>query len=416
MPYFFRPNFIAPVMLLVFLTGTVSAQTSTVEHALEAEFQGRIAPLIHQYCVDCHNADLMKSGVRVDRLVSTPDDRQLFLWKEILKQVADGTMPPKGERQPSAAERDAILAWIPRAMNAASARNLRYNGSTRRLTVSQYRNTLRDLLASGELSGDLLSLLVGAAAVGIVVDLAARVYFQLVEHNVSEEAIGMFKFKLVSLFVLGIPGCSIAIALLVALALAAVVLLFSGSSWPWVVLVAAVCGVLYGGYRLGRRHRWFLRMATGAVMTAGAALAGGWSAQAYNRLMDNNPMSFAGKNDDAVAMALDCRPLTEGTDRWAEVVLYNHSRHPLAFSLNANATLVGVGQVPLRGVGDGGARQIFLVLDLHQARSVRLVPAPGSAPLALPAGQGGEIHCSIVAEPVARHALGWMAEMTLPKR
>ena len=106
----------------------------------------------------------------------------------------------------------------------------------------------RDML-SRMIMGSRVSLLVGAAAVGIVVDLAARVYFQLVEHNVSEEAIGMFKFKLVALFVLGIPGCSIAIALLVALALATdqsvALVLLTGFAIPFLFWCAMIGFVVY---------------------------------------------------------------------------------------------------------------------------------------------------------------------------
>src|SRR5262249_45718732 len=40
--------------------------------------------------------------------------------------------------------------WIPKAMSAAAAKNAQYNGSARRLTVAQYRNTLRDLLGINE--------------------------------------------------------------------------------------------------------------------------------------------------------------------------------------------------------------------------------------------------------------------------
>jgi hypothetical protein len=113
-------------------------------------FADVVQPLLKKHCMRCHNAEKMKSGVRVDQLTGTIEDRHLALWKNILKQVDDEAMPPEQEPQPTAEERKVLIDWIPRAMNAAMARNTQKNGSACRLTVAQYRNTLRDLLGLEE--------------------------------------------------------------------------------------------------------------------------------------------------------------------------------------------------------------------------------------------------------------------------
>ncbi|MBI5759969.1 MAG: DUF1587 domain-containing protein, partial [Planctomycetales bacterium] len=113
-------------------------------------FHERVQPLLRKYCLRCHNADNMESGIRVDQLTAALEDRQLPLWKGILKQVADGIMPPEDEPQPTTAQRQALSEWITRAMTAARSRPSPKNGSVRRLTVAQYRNTLRDLLGLQE--------------------------------------------------------------------------------------------------------------------------------------------------------------------------------------------------------------------------------------------------------------------------
>lgn len=114
--------------------------------AQETTFREVVQPLVAKYCLRCHNADKMKSGIRVDQLNGSPEDKHLPLWKGILKQLEDEAMPPEKEPQPTADERKALLEWIPRIMNAAMARNTAKNGSVRRLTVAQFRNTLKDLL------------------------------------------------------------------------------------------------------------------------------------------------------------------------------------------------------------------------------------------------------------------------------
>lgn len=55
-------------------------------------------------------------------------------------------MPPKGQPQPSPADRARVANWIARGLELAKLRPVPKNGSLRRLTVAQYRNTLRELL------------------------------------------------------------------------------------------------------------------------------------------------------------------------------------------------------------------------------------------------------------------------------
>ena len=116
----------------------------------EAAFKEHVQPLLKKFCVRCHNADNLESGIRVDQLTASLEDRQIPLWKGIQKQVLDGAMPPEDEPQPTAEQRKAFDGWITRAITAVRSRPAPKNGSVRRLTVAQYRNTLRDLLGLQE--------------------------------------------------------------------------------------------------------------------------------------------------------------------------------------------------------------------------------------------------------------------------
>lgn len=138
-------------------TGTKN--TGTVDPAMaaaEKSFQEHIQPLLQKYCWRCHNAEEMESGIRVDQLTAAPEDRQIYLWNDIRKQIAEGNMPPAEEPQPTADQRQLLTDWITRTVTAARSRNTQKNGSVRRLTVSQYRNTLRDLLGLEEDISDVL--------------------------------------------------------------------------------------------------------------------------------------------------------------------------------------------------------------------------------------------------------------------
>ncbi|MCA9178209.1 MAG: DUF1592 domain-containing protein, partial [Planctomycetales bacterium] len=126
------------------------------ERALEEQFQKHIRPLVQQHCLRCHGAEKMESGIRLDQLNGGPDDRQLQLWRAIAKLLENRAMPPDEEPQPSDQQRKQWLTWIDSAMQLARERPQPWNGSVRRLTIAQYRNTLRDLLGVEDDFTDLL--------------------------------------------------------------------------------------------------------------------------------------------------------------------------------------------------------------------------------------------------------------------
>jgi hypothetical protein len=113
---------------------------------LATSFEQQVKPFLKQNCIRCHNVDTAMSGVRVDQLDATLEDRHIRLWEGILKKLSDGSMPPKGQPQPASAERQQAIEWITRAVEFARLRPSPQNGLVRRLTVAQYRNTLRELL------------------------------------------------------------------------------------------------------------------------------------------------------------------------------------------------------------------------------------------------------------------------------
>ncbi len=127
----------------VLFAASVHADDAT---SLETAFPKEVRPFLQKYCADCHNADEMTSGVRVDHLDAKLEDRRLKLWEGIQRVVQSGKMPPKEEDQPTEPERKALLGWIDRGLDMARSRPTPKNGGARRLTVAQYRNTLRELL------------------------------------------------------------------------------------------------------------------------------------------------------------------------------------------------------------------------------------------------------------------------------
>ncbi len=139
----------------VFGQDNSSDSSNELTRSLQFHFQ-RIQPVLNEYCVHCHNSEVAKSGIRLDSLNADFTDRDLFLWKDILKQVDQGAMPPKDDAELSNEKRNSLTDEIGSCLRLIQSRPVEKNGSIRRLTVSQYRNTLRDLLLLQENVADVL--------------------------------------------------------------------------------------------------------------------------------------------------------------------------------------------------------------------------------------------------------------------
>lgn len=135
-------------LLLVFALALVALPPCSAEDArtLAKSFEQHVKPLLQRHCERCHNAEKLSSGIRVDHLDAQLEERHLKLWEGIRKQIVGRAMPPEDELQPTAMERERVLEWIQQGLDLARSRPVPKNGSVRRLTVAQYRNTLRELL------------------------------------------------------------------------------------------------------------------------------------------------------------------------------------------------------------------------------------------------------------------------------
>ena len=104
---------------------------------------------VSKYCYHCHGDEKQKADRRFDHLgASIENFRQQELWQEILDQLNLGEMPPEDEKQPSEAEKLAIIDTITQGI--AKSRE-KFSGAgrhtvLRRLNKFEYTNTVSDLL------------------------------------------------------------------------------------------------------------------------------------------------------------------------------------------------------------------------------------------------------------------------------
>ncbi|MEX1223724.1 MAG: DUF1592 domain-containing protein [Pirellulales bacterium] len=124
-----------------------SGQGDLAELKADAEefFQKRVTPFIKTYCLECHrNSRPTEAGLSFDPALDTPGHAAFSeKWKKADARVRAHDMPPDGLEQPSEEERQMFTQWLDK-IKYLSPKDPG-NFVIRRLTKTEYGNTLRDL-------------------------------------------------------------------------------------------------------------------------------------------------------------------------------------------------------------------------------------------------------------------------------
>ena len=131
-----------PVFVFCLLAHLACAQDAALT------FSTRVQPLLKTYCTECHAGAKPKAGIQLsgprtaDQLAAERDH-----WFRALDALEAGTMPPKDEKQPTPAERAALVAWLRGDFTNIFLNRQRAEGRSklRRLSRTEYANTLFDL-------------------------------------------------------------------------------------------------------------------------------------------------------------------------------------------------------------------------------------------------------------------------------
>jgi cytochrome c553 len=142
----------ASVLLVVAISAipTWADDSPTASSTKLEPFAKTVAPFLTKYCVTCHGSAKQKGDRRFDKLTGEiRNDNALVDLQDILDQLNLGDMPPQKAKQPSNAERQAVVKWLTlRIKRHHESRKGQGRGAVlRRLNSREYRNTVRDLLA-----------------------------------------------------------------------------------------------------------------------------------------------------------------------------------------------------------------------------------------------------------------------------
>jgi hypothetical protein len=145
------PGLLAFVSTLGNAPRVAASSDAEMQRSLDRQFTTTVRPFLKTYCAPCHGKADSEAALNVETYGNLAavigDDTH---WNHILDKLAAGQMPPSTARkQPSAVEREAVLAWI-NAMRQWEALQRKDTGDpgpvlARRLSNAEYDYTIRDL-------------------------------------------------------------------------------------------------------------------------------------------------------------------------------------------------------------------------------------------------------------------------------
>lgn len=133
--------------LLIWSVCGLCAATAS-DAAREQAFAKQLSPMLRTYCFDCHEGEAPHGELRLDEddsARSLADNRKV--WMRVLAQVRLGSMPPEDGETMDPDTRERMLTLIETLANDVNCVQNPNAGKValRRLTKSEYRNTVRDL-------------------------------------------------------------------------------------------------------------------------------------------------------------------------------------------------------------------------------------------------------------------------------
>jgi mono/diheme cytochrome c family protein len=200
-------NIVSIAVLTIDLLASAAASAKD-----DVDFRRQVLPIFEGACTDCHGPKKSNGGLRLDggrvheggvsgKAVVPGKPDESYLVQRLLGQGDEDRMP-FGEPALPASEIDLIKKWIAQGAKVPPEPSTTFvpaPGGIKRLTVAQYRNTLRDLLGSKvalpkDLEPDTLvsgSAVVGAGRIFIsrqATEKFARAAFGLARQAMQDEA------------------------------------------------------------------------------------------------------------------------------------------------------------------------------------------------------------------------------------
>jgi hypothetical protein len=116
--------------------------------------------LVDEYCLSCHDKDHEKGQLVLETVAQDDVPAHPEIWEKVVRKLRARLMPPVGKERPDDPTYDAVVSFLETSLDRAAAANPNpgRTATIRRLTRTEYKNAIRDLLA---LDIDVASMLPG---------------------------------------------------------------------------------------------------------------------------------------------------------------------------------------------------------------------------------------------------------------
>src|SRR5262245_8921188 len=100
-----------------------SAEESKLNDAVIQNFTDTVKPLVADYCLKCHSTEKHKGDIDFEQFVHPGDVfKHSKPWERALEQLTHGDMPPADKPQPTAEERERLVAGVAAILDAVAQR------------------------------------------------------------------------------------------------------------------------------------------------------------------------------------------------------------------------------------------------------------------------------------------------------
>ena len=125
-----------------------TAPAAAVVNTSPAFFEKSIRPVLKDYCLTCHSTEKQKGELDLERFSSLSEvKKHPKIWQGVIEQISLDEMPPKDKPQPTAGQREQLLAWVNAVLDEIALARAGDPGPVvlRRLSNAEYTYTIRDL-------------------------------------------------------------------------------------------------------------------------------------------------------------------------------------------------------------------------------------------------------------------------------
>jgi hypothetical protein len=134
--------------LLLLAVCSVDGRADPAPADLADGYARKVQPLLKQFCLDCHSTKVKKGSLDLERFATLDHLRKdIKPWQQTIEMLEASEMPPKNKPQPTAEERQRLIAWVRGFLDSEARARAGDPGHipVRRLSNAEYDYTIRDL-------------------------------------------------------------------------------------------------------------------------------------------------------------------------------------------------------------------------------------------------------------------------------